>query len=219
MGVAIIGRSRNQKAVISRDYVTEAFSGGGQTFFQRQPESSFSQPNAMVNQQMLTWAYDCCDGIGGDLLELYCGNGNFTLPLSRRFHKVLATEISKTSVAAALHNIAVNGCDNITLARLASTELTQALQGVRAFRRLAETDLTSYAFSTVFVDPPRAGLDPATLSLISTFNNILYISCNPVTLCENMTTLSTTHRIQKLALFDQFPYTHHMECGVFLTRR
>lgn len=219
LGAAIIGRSRGQKIITSRDNVTEVFEVGGRTFVQRQPESAFSQPNATVNQHMLEWSYRCCEGLGGDLLELYCGNGNFTLPLSHQFRKVLATEVSKTATAAALHNIRQNQCDNITLVRLSSEELTQALNRVRPFRRLAEVDLASYHFSTVMVDPPRAGLDPATLALVSTFNHILYVSCNPDTLCENLGFLDATHSISQLALFDQFPYTHHMECGVFLTRR
>ena len=64
---------------------------------------------------------------GGNLLELYCGNGNFTLPLATRVRRVLATEISKASVNAALANIADNGAGNIELVRLSAEELTQAL--------------------------------------------------------------------------------------------
>ncbi|MDR9824912.1 tRNA (uridine(54)-C5)-methyltransferase TrmA, partial [Vibrio sp. FNV 38] len=44
-------------------------------------------------------------------------------------------------------------------------------------------------------------------------------SCNPETLCKNLETLSQTHKVERLALFDQFPYTHHMECGVLLTAK
>jgi len=55
--------------------------------------------------------------------------------------------------------------------------------------------------------------------MVQAYPRILYISCNPTTLCENLATLSATHEITRLALFDQFPYTHHMECGVLLTRR
>lgn len=69
---------------------------------------SFTQPNAAVCRKMLEWACRAAEGLGGDLLELYCGNGNFTLPLSRYFRQVLATEISKTSVSAAQWNIEAN---------------------------------------------------------------------------------------------------------------
>lgn len=219
LSCGIIGRSRGKKITLSTDHVTEQFTVAGEAFSQQQPESAFSQPNAAVNQHMLNWAVNCTQNIGGDLLELYCGNGNFTLPLSRHFQKVLATEVSKTSVHALQNNVAINHCDNIALARLSSEELTQALNGVRPFRRLAHVDLSHYQFSTVLVDPPRAGLDDGTLQLIQCFDNIVYISCNPATLTENLQTLLETHRIARAALFDQFPYTHHMEAGVFLQKK
>ncbi len=218
LGCAIIGRSRGKKTVIGKDFVSEQFTVNGEIFHQRQPETAFSQPNAHVNQHMLNWTVTCCKNNGKDLLELYCGNGNFTLPLSRHFNKVLATEVSKTSVHALQHNVTKNNCDNIALARLSSEEFTQALNGVRPFRRLAHIDLQDYQFSTVLVDPPRAGMDTDTLQLIQRFDNILYISCNPDTLTENLSTLCQTHRIEKAALFDQFPYTHHMEAGVYLKK-
>ena len=216
---SVIGRSRKQKTVIGSDSVTETFTVDGQAYRYQQVENSFTQPNAVVCQQMLNWAVDAVQGIGGDLLELYCGNGNFPLPLSKKFDKVLATEISKTSVKSALYNMAENQCHNITVVRMSSEEFTQALNKERPFRRLKDVDLDSYAFSTIFVDPPRAGLDPATEALAARFDNILYISCNPETLKQNVAALNNTHRICKLALFDQFPYTEHRECGVLLQKR
>jgi len=80
-------------------------------------------------------------------------------------------------------------------------------------------DLKSYECNTILVDPPRAGLDPATLSMIQAYDQILYISCNPETLCDNLQTLCQTHTIARCALFDQFPFTHHMESGVWLVRK
>ncbi|EOA3792905.1 tRNA (uridine(54)-C5)-methyltransferase TrmA, partial [Acinetobacter baumannii] len=73
-------------------------------------------------------------------------------------------------------------------------------------------------FDTVFVDPPRAGIDDETLKLLQSFERIIYISCNPNTLYENLKTLTQTHRVTKFALFDQFPYTHHVESGVLLEK-
>ena len=191
----------------------------GDEFHYQQVENSFTQPNAEVCSKMLNWACACAENLGGDLLELYCGNGNFTLPLAKYFDRVLATEISKTSVASANYNIDLNNNRNITVVRLSSEEFTQAYQGVRPFRRLKDISLGDYNFSTVFVDPPRAGLDQQTCELVSGFENILYISCNPDTLADNLKHLSKTHRISRFALFDQFPYTHHAECGVLLQRK
>ena len=102
--VSIIGRSRGKRTVIGRDYVTEELTVGGRVFTYRQPEGAFTQPNGAVNTHMLNWAYETLGEQENDLLELYCGNGNFTLPLSTRVPKVLATEISKSSVNAALAN-------------------------------------------------------------------------------------------------------------------
>ncbi|WP_213662621.1 tRNA (uridine(54)-C5)-methyltransferase TrmA [Stutzerimonas stutzeri] len=219
LGVSLVGRSKGKRIVIGRDYVEEELVVAGRSFRYRQPEGAFTQPNGVVCQKMLNWAFDALGQRDDDLLELYCGNGNFTLPLATRVRRVLATEISKTSVNAALANIADNGIDNIELVRLSAEELTQALNEVRPFRRLADIDLKSYQFGSVFVDPPRAGMDPDTCELTRRFERILYISCNPETLAQNIAQLADTHRIERCALFDQFPYTHHMESGVLLVRK
>lgn len=219
LNISIIGRSRGKRVVVGKDYVVEKLNVAGQQFSYRQPEGAFSQPNAEVNQKMLTWA---CQALGqrtDDLVELYCGNGNFTLPFSKQVRHVLATEISKSSVNAALANLADNHIENIRLVRLSAEEFTQALNNVRPFRRLADIDLASYQFGTVFVDPPRAGMDPDTCELTRRFDRILYISCNPETLAENIKQLSDTHKIVQCALFDQFPWTDHMESGVLMERK
>ncbi|MDM8350953.1 tRNA (uridine(54)-C5)-methyltransferase TrmA [Pseudomonas sp. sp1636] len=217
--VSLVGRSRGKRIVIGRDYVEEELQVAGRGFRYRQPEGAFTQPNGEVNQKMLGWAFDVLGEREDDLLELYCGNGNFTLPLATRVRKVLATEISKSSVNAALANLASNNVDNVTLVRLSAEELTEALNEVRPFRRLAGIDLQSYRFGSVFVDPPRAGMDPDTCELTRRFDRILYISCNPETLAANIAQLNDTHQVTRCALFDQFPYTHHMESGVLLSRR
>lgn len=219
--IAIIGRSRGQKIVLKQDFVTELLKVHEHQFMYRQIEGGFTQPNAKVCEKMLTWAYDCAEKLEGDLLELYCGNGNFTLPLSKCFNRVLATEVSKVSVAAAQWSIVANQADNIQIVRLSAQDFTTAYHGQREFRRLQEhkIDLKSYRFSTVFVDPPRAGIDEETLKLVAEFDNIIYISCNPITLHENLIKLSKTHIIKRMALFDQFPFTNHIESGVLLQRR
>ena len=217
--VGIIGRSRKQKLILDRDYITERLQVGDREYIYQQVESGFTQPNAQINTQMLNWASETlADNSTGDLVELYCGNGNFTAPLARHFESVLATEISKVSVNSAEFNFAANQIDNIQVVRLSAEEFTQALNGERPFRRLAHIDLHSYNFSTVFVDPPRAGLDPDTEKLICRFDRILYISCNPKTLARNLAQITKTHKIESMAVFDQFPWTEHLESGVLLSR-
>lgn len=221
LNIALIGRSRGQKIVIHRDYVEETLRVDGREYRYRQYEGAFTQPNGKMCEQMLAWAGAQAAGKGGDLLELYAGNGNFTLPLARHFRKVLATEISKSGIRALRENIAENRMENIKLARLSAEEFGQAWRGMREFQRLKQDGiaLSDYEFSTVFVDPPRAGIDDATLQWMKNFRNIIYISCNPDTLAENLHALAQTHRIAACAMFDQFPGTPHIESGVLLTRK
>ncbi|STW60302.1 tRNA (Uracil54-C5-)-methyltransferase [Klebsiella pneumoniae] len=214
-----MGGATKTKIELDQDYIDERLPVGGREMIYRQVENSFTQPNAAMNIQMLEWALDVTKGATGDLLELYCGNGNFSLALARNFDRVLATEIAKPSVAAAQYNIAANHIDNVQIIRMAAEEFTQAMNGVRQFNRLQGIDLHSYQCETIFVDPPRSGLDSETEKMVQAYPRILYISCNPETLCRNLETLSQTHNVTRLALFDQFPYTHHMECGVLLTRK
>lgn len=219
LNVQLIGRSRGKKIVIGRDWLHEEFELNGRQLRYKQIEGSFSQPNGGVNRQMLGWACTQAAGLGGDLLELYCGNGNFTMALAPLFDRVLATEVSKSSVHAAEYAFAANQVENTVLVRMSSEEVSAALTGSREFQRLKDLDLGAYRFSTIFVDPPRSGLDPATLELARGFDNILYISCNQETLRQNVAALFDSHAIAASAVFDQFPYTHHLECGVLLKRR
>lgn len=221
LAVQIVGRSRKQKLVLQRDYVDEVLPIQGKQYRYRQYEQAFTQPNARVNIRMIEWACERAASLQGDLLELYCGNGNFSLPLSTFFENVIATELAKTSIKAARANLESNGITNIQMIRLSAEEVTQAIRGERTFRRLAELPrpLADYDLRTVFVDPPRAGLDAHTEQMVARFESIIYISCNPETLAKNLLALSSSHSIEHFALFDQFPYTDHMECGVFLRKK
>lgn len=216
--IFIIGRSRGIKRVLSQDFVEEHFLIEGKTYHYRIIEGGFSQPNRTMNQKMISWVLShlsTCE----DLLELYCGYGNFTIPLADRFNKVLATEISKTSIASALINCELNDVNNISFVRLSAEELTSALRKEREFNRLKGMDLGVYRFSHVFVDPPRSGMDEASLAFISQFENIIYISCNPHTLKRDLEVLTHQYSIEHFALFDQFPNTEHIESGVILKKR
>lgn len=215
----LIGRASKCKIMLDQDYVDEQLTIAGQPIIYRQVENCFTQPNAAINTLMLEWALNVTHNIDGDLLELYCGNGNFSLALARQFRRVLATEICKASVQAAQYNIMVNQIHNVQILRMSAEEFTLAINGVRSFNRLKGINLPDYQCQTVLVDPPRAGLDQQTLHMIQHFRQILYFSCNPETLYQNLLTLTQTHHIARLALFDQFPYTKHIECGLWLIAR
>lgn len=216
--VNLIGRAKKQQIVIDQEFVLEKLPVAGKILTYKQIENSFTQPNGKVAIKMLEWAIDVTKNSIGDLLELYCGNGNFSIAMAPNFRKVLATELAKPSVEAAQFNIAANNCKNVQIVRMSAEDFSDAMAKKRKYTRLKGIDLESYECHTIFVDPPRAGLDLNTLSLVQSYERILYISCNPNTLIDNLAFLTQTHRILRLALFDQFPYTHHMECGVLLER-
>jgi len=218
LNIKIIGRSKKQKIVLSSDFICQTLNILNQKFKFIYKENSFTQPNTTVNVQMIEWVLKNTQKSNKDLCELYCGSGNFTIPISQKFNKVLATEISKTAIKSALKNFDLNNTQNITFVRISALEFTQALENKRIFNRLKNIDLKSYDFSTIFLDPPRSGLDDTTRNLAKNFENIIYISCNPQTLCKDLQTLIKTHNIIKLAFFDQFAYTKHTECGVILKK-
>ena len=137
--------------------------------------------------------------------ELFCRN-------------VIATEVSKASVAVAHHNLTSNLITNAKVFRVSSEEFTEAWKGKTELNRLKSVDFSTLSLDTLLVDPPRAGLDDDTVQLLKEFESIVYISCNPDTLHDNILKVADTHKIRKFALFDQFPYTEHIECGVVLQR-
>ena len=78
------------------NHVLERLTVGGRQLVTWQVEECFSQPNVEVCQHMLGWAVEATRGLGGsDLLELYCGNGNFSFALADNFRTVVATEVRR----------------------------------------------------------------------------------------------------------------------------
>jgi tRNA (uracil-5-)-methyltransferase len=217
LNIKIIGRSRKQKVIISEDFINESLLINNHHYKFNYKEGGFTQPNQKVNIQMIEWVTNNMQK-SGDLCELYCGGGNFTIPLSKYFTKVIATEISKTSIKSAELNCKLNDISNINFVRMSSEEFVQARNNVREFRRMKDIQLNEYNFSTIFIDPPRAGLDETTRALCKQFDQIIYISCNPETLKRDLEELCVSHKVTKFALFDQFAYTTHIEAGTILLK-
>ncbi len=219
LNIKIMGRSRKQKIVLSSESINETLHINNKNFKFAYQEGGFTQPNTNVNIQMIEWVLNNIKNSSKDLCELYCGGGNFTIPLSTKFNKVLATEISKTSIKSALKNCELNNIETISFIRMSAEEFVQALNEVRPFNRLKDINLKDYNFDTIFMDPPRSGLDDTTRGLAKDFENIIYISCNPETLHRDLEELTKTHELVKFALFDQFAFTNHIESGVILKKK
>lgn len=215
----LIARSKGKKQVFGKENLRQSLNIHGKDFFYELNNDCFVQPNTFINEKIIEWILKLLEKQERKaLLELYCGYGNFTLPLSKYFEKVLATELSKTNIHFALKNCELNQSSNITFVRMSSEDLSKAFKKEREFYRLKNTDLDSFDFSHVLVDPPRSGLDRSVIKLIENYDNIFYVSCNPLSLKEDLKILTQTHKIMHFALFDQFVKTPHLECGVMLKK-
>jgi tRNA (uracil-5-)-methyltransferase len=204
-----------------QDFVEEKLTlSDGRVLKYKQMIDSFSNPNGHMNTKTVDWLSAISSTINGgdgglDLLELYCGNGNHTCALASKFKQILAIEIDQALVDAGGSNLASNSIDNARVIQAPSAKFCERVLRSRSFTH----DGTAYDFGAVLVDPPRSGLDKATLQLVARYDHIMYISCNPDALLENMTSLSRSHTVRRFIALDHFPYTKHMECGVYLQRK
>lgn len=221
----IIGRSKNQKIILSRSTIQEeltlfSHTASPQIYYYLKEESRFSQPNPFVNIKMLEFIKSHLPQQKNDLLELYSGSGNFTIALANEFRNILATEVVKSAIKLLEKNMSLNYINNITPIRLNAYESIQALNRQRTFFRLRTIDLNRFKLQCVLIDPPRSGVnDPNILHFLTTFPYIVYVSCNPATLLKDMQILSQNHFVKHFGVFDQFPYTHHQECVLILEHK
>jgi tRNA (uracil-5-)-methyltransferase len=215
---SLIGRSRRQLLIKGKNFVTENYKSKKNNYPLQLFEQCFSQTNPGICDDMLAWVEENSHS-KDDILELHCGLGTFTILFSKLYSSVLATENSRPSIAGLKENLALNSVNNVFYARLSGSETLDALNQVREFRRLKEIDLNKFNFSTIFLDPPRSGLDNGTLAEVSSFEQIIYISCGFQSVLRDLKQLNKTHKIKSAALFDQFPYTNHMETGFVLEKR
>jgi tRNA (uracil-5-)-methyltransferase len=123
--IKIIGRSRKQKLILNGDFIKDTLHINNKNYTFKYYEGGFTQPNQKVNEKMIAWVIQNSNH-SNDLCELYCGGGNFTIPLSNYFDKVLATEISKTSIKSAKENCELNNIKNIKFVRMSSEEFVEA---------------------------------------------------------------------------------------------
>ncbi len=219
----IIGRSRKIQRVIGNSYIDDQYivnhKNKQRKIILRQDDISFSQPNPYINVDMLNWVQTFIPENPGDLLELYCGIGNFTCSLAFRFRKILATELTRSAVALCKHNLSVNNINTVSVVRLSDLETAQALKGERLFNRLKGIEIAEYDFQWLLLDPPRNGLNSFCREFAKEFNNVIYFSCNPNEAIKDLEAWGDCFNIVSLAIFDQFPYTNHVEMGVVLKKR
>lgn len=162
----------------------------------------FTQINAEINRQIIRQALGLLELQATDtVLDLFCGLGNFTLPLARHCFQVVGVEGSKEMVARGEENASSNG---ITNARFYAANLCESL---------SDKPWASERFTKILLDPPRSGaieLIPHIAAL--GVAKIVYISCNPATLARDATALKAAgYQLQAAGVMDMFPHTTHVE--------
>lgn len=170
----------------------------------------FVQVNQSLNQRMIAQALELLAVDGeGRVLDLFCGIGNFTLPLARRAAVVLGLEGSADLVRRAEMNARANGVHN---ARFAAVDL---------YGEKIDEAWPEEAFDAVLLDPPRSGAGPVLGRIASTgARRVLYVSCNPETLARDAAELVHDHgyRLAAAGAMDMFPQTTHIEAMALFER-
>lgn len=175
-----------------------AFSGGG-----------FSQVNYRQNLELLTVVHHLAKLSGSErILDLFCGNGNFSLPLARYAARVHGMEAYEPSILDAKRNSQTNGIMNT------SFECIDALDGVQKLAARGER------FDVILLDPPRTGAADV-VSQLHDLNprSIIYVSCDPATLGRDIGVLMRTgYNVVESRPVDMFPQTYHIESVTLLER-
>ena len=170
----------------------------------------FIQVNDKVNQQMVDRALAWLDIQPDDrVLDLFCGMGNFTLPLAKRAASVVGVEGVAALVAKAQENAQQNGLQNVTF-----------------FHENLEDDVTKqpwaqHGFTKVLLDPARAGAAGVMQHVLKLSpKKVVYVSCNPATLArDSEALLNAGYTMSHLAMLDMFPHTGHLESMVLFEHK
>ena len=163
----------------------------------------FVQVNAEINQRMVGRAIELLDPKADDrVLDLYCGIGNFSLPLARRSGTVLGVEGEALLVGAAAENAKLN---NVTNATFRQADLS-AIDGNEGWLK--------EGWDRVLLDPARSGAAEIVKNMaVIGAGRIVYVSCHPGTLARDAGTLVHEHgyTCEAAGIIDMFPHTAHVE--------
>ncbi|MCJ8296546.1 MAG: 23S rRNA (uracil(1939)-C(5))-methyltransferase RlmD [Colwellia sp.] len=172
--------------------------------------SDFIQINHQVNNAMISQALAWLNLLPSDnVLDLFCGLGNFSLALAKHAELVVGVEGVQVMVDKASHNARVNGIDNC-----------QFYQADLNSNWLLESWAKDQVFDKVLLDPARAGAEQAVSQIAELkIPSVLYVSCDPATLARDSAILvSQGYTLDKISLMDMFSQTKHVETMVLFTQ-
>lgn len=165
--------------------------------------ADFTQVNALINRQMIHLALELLEPREGDsILDLFCGLGNFTLPMARRAARVTGVEGNNEAVLRARQNAIDNDIDNVGFAV------------ADLFQDVSRMSWARQQYDRILLDPARSGAREI-ITLLPRFNahTVVYVSCNPATLARDTEIMvhQNGYKLVKAGVMDMFPHTGHVE--------
>lgn len=159
--------------------------------------NSFFQVNNSIAEKMFNYIKDMCKKNNASrVIDLYCGCGSISLIIADIVDYVYGVELNKQSIIDANENKLLNNISNVEFKR----DTTDNIENISRF-------------DTMIVDPPRSGLSKKVINKIlsSNIKNIIYVSCDPITLRRDLLLLKNKYNIDSITTFDMFPNTYHVE--------
>lgn len=203
-GIADTVTPEEVRIIRGRDYYNEEIMG----LKFKVSAFSFFQTNVEAAERLYKDALSMLPDFEGKVaFDLFCGTGTITQALATKAKKAVGVEIVEEAVIAARENAKLNGLDNC---EFIAGDVFDVLDGITE-----KPDV-------IVVDPPRMGILPKTIDKILKYgvNEILYISCNPRTLAENIHYMEYYgYKPVKMKAYDNFPMTKHIETVVLMSRK
>ena len=195
-----------------------------------QPEDAFCHPNKHTMSKALDWLITRIESIESEsptLLEMYCGSGAHTIPLSKCsvISKILCVELDQRLVDYCNGNIASNGvqdkvwCIKGDAGKVSSRLMRRRVSGPPE-NSTSPLDIIP-TFNALLVDPPRSGLDASVkkLAMSGEFEDMFYVSCGREALKEDLKVLCQFFEVESLCVTDLFPRTDSVETLVHLRKK
>lgn len=193
----------NDKVVSKKDYIISII--GNKKY--KISKNSFFQVNQVITEKIYNEIRSNIEKINPkNVLDLYCGTGTIGIYIADLVENVTGIEVIKDAVLDANFNKELNNIDNISF-----------ILGKVEDKIIVIKD----NIDLIIVDPPRSGLDKKVISVINKIKakNIIYVSCNPITLVRDLKLLKDNYNIEYIKPYDMFPNTYHVECVVLLERK
>ncbi|MDD5495982.1 MAG: 23S rRNA (uracil(1939)-C(5))-methyltransferase RlmD [Candidatus Omnitrophica bacterium] len=205
-GLADVALSKKIFLLDGQDHIKERINGIDYII----DASTFFQTNSFCCARLYDVIKEESGGLSGKAADIYCGSGGITLQIAKKFDTVIGVDSSARNIECAMKNAALNNIDNVDFVR---EDAEHFMSGLREKHGPGE-------ISTIIVDPPRAGLGKKLISMLlaAPAPKIIYVSCGPRSLRDDLQILKSSYRIEKVIPVDMFPHTNHIETVTVLKK-